>query len=114
MVERVVRTVAIVCTVLLILSFGLFAVDQLGGASRHQQQALAEGQPSSPGALPQPGRQHQPRRFIDGAARTLIQPFSSLTSSKEAWVNRTIPTLIGLLLYGLGLGVLSRYARALP
>ncbi len=114
MVERVVRAVAIVCTVLLLLSFGLFAVDQLGGASRRQQQALAQAQPSQPGELPQPGKQHQPRKFIDGAARTLIEPFSGLTSSKEPWVNRTLPTVIGLLLYGLGLGVLSRYARALP
>jgi hypothetical protein len=114
MVERVVRLVAIVCTVLLLLSFGLFAIDELGGASKRQQQALAETQPSRPGELPQPARQHQPRRFIDGAARTLIEPFSGLTSSKERWVNRTLPTLIGLLVYGLGLGVLSRYARALP
>ncbi len=114
MVERLVRTVAIVCTVLLLLSFGLFAVDQFGGASKRQQQSLSEAQPSRPGELPQPGKQHQPRRFIDGAARTLIEPFSGLTSSKEPWVNRSLPTFIGLLLYGLGLGVLARYARALP
>jgi hypothetical protein len=114
MIQRVVRLAAIVCTALLVLSYGLFAVDQFGGASKRQQQALAETQPSRPGELPQPGKQHQPRRFIDGAARTLIEPFSGLTSSKEPWVNRTLPTFIGLLVYGLGLGVLSRYASALP
>jgi hypothetical protein len=113
MVERVVRLVAIVCSLLILASFGLFAIDQFQGASRQQQQ-LAEGQTSSPGELPQPHRQHQPRRFIDGAARTLIEPFSGLVSSKSAWVNRTLPTVIGLLVYGLGLGMLSRYARARP
>lgn len=114
MVERVVRLVAIVCSVLLLLSFGLCAVDQLGGASRRQQQALAQDQPASPGALPVPARQHQPRRFIDGAARTLTKPFAGVTSSKEVWVNRTVPTAIGLLIFGLGLGMLARYARSLP
>jgi hypothetical protein len=114
MIERVVRLAAIVCSAILLLSFGLFAIDQFGGASQRQQRALAEDEPSSPGVLPVPARQAQPRRFIDGAARTLIDPFTGLTSSHEPWVNRTVPTLIGFLVYGFGLGMLARYARALP
>jgi len=111
MVERVIRLAAIVLSLIVLISFGMFAVDQLRGASRHQQQELAQGQRDAPGTLPQPRRHKQPRRFIDGAAHTLLEPFSGITTSKKPWINRTVPTLIGLLLYGFGLGFLARYAR---
>jgi hypothetical protein len=110
MVERTLRVIAIVASLLLIVSFALFAVDRLNGASRRQQAAVSDSSPSG-GALPEPKHHKQPRRFIDGAAHTLLEPFSGLAPGKDPWVKRTIPTAIGLLLYGVGLGFLSRFAR---
>jgi len=113
-VERTLRWIAIALSLLVGASFVLFAVDQLGGASRHQQQEIDAGQPVDPGVLPQPRRRAQPRRFIDGAAHTLLEPFAGIVTSTSLWARRGIPTALGLLLYGVGLGFLARYARGLP
>jgi hypothetical protein len=108
-VSRVIRVIAIVTSLLVLISFGLFAADKFGAASRQEQQAI-----DSSAQLPQPKRHKQPRRLIEGAARVLLEPFAGIVSSKEPWVKRGIPTALGLLIYGFGLGFLSRYARGLP
>ncbi|MEA2391672.1 MAG: hypothetical protein QOK31_1781 [Solirubrobacteraceae bacterium] len=110
MVERALRAIAIVTSLLIIVSFAMFAVNRLQGASRHQQAAVSDSSPSA-GALPEPKHRKQPRRFIDGAAHTLLEPFAGLAPGHDPWVKRTIPTAVGLLLYGVGLGFLSRFAR---
>ena len=98
----------------MLASFGLFAVDQLGGASAHQQVEIAQGAPHDPGVILPPAHRGQPRAFIDDAARTLTSPFEVLPNSPSEWVKRLIPTLLALLVYGFGLGFASRYARGLP
>jgi hypothetical protein len=110
MVARLIRLVAVVTSLLILVSFGFFAVDQLNSASRREQQAVSDSSPTK-GALPEPRHRKQPRRFIDGAAHTLLEPFSGLAPGKDAWVRRLIPTGVGLLLYGVGLAFLARYAR---
>jgi hypothetical protein len=110
MVERLVRTVAIVCSAIVVLSFVMFATDQLSGATAAQEGAVS-GQDRT---LPAPHREGQPRRFIDGAARDLLSPFASVVTSDNAWGQRTLPTVVALLVYGLGLGFLARSAKALP
>lgn len=112
-VERTLRWIAIVLSLLVGASFLLFAVDRLGGASRHQQQELDTGQPQDRGVLPEPRHRAQPRRFIDGAAHTLLEPFAGVVTSTSSWARRGIPTALALLLYGVGLGYLARYARGL-
>jgi hypothetical protein len=101
---------ALACSALLLGSFGMFARDQLAGASEHQQLQISSGAPHTPGVTPQPTVHGQPRRFIDGAAKTLTSPFRSIVPSDSQWVLHGVPTFISLLVYGVGLGFLARYA----
>jgi hypothetical protein len=103
-----------VCCALVSLSFVMFARDQLAGASQHQQNQLAAGTPTTPGAVPSSQHHGQPRRFIDGAAHALTSPFRSFLSSASQWAVNIVATVCALLLYGVGLGYLARFARGLP
>jgi hypothetical protein len=114
MIGRAIRLVAVVTSLLVLISYGLFAFDQATGALHRQEREIDQGDAHGTGPLPQPRRHGQPRRFVDGAARTLLSPFTGWVTSKDPWVRRSIPTAIALLLYGFGLGFLARYARGLP
>jgi hypothetical protein len=111
MVHRVLGTVSFVCCALIIASCGFFAVDQMSGASQ-QQSAATAGTPI-PAKKPNPDRK-QPRRFVDGAARTLNSPFSTLLHSGSKWADQLFLLVCGLTVYGVGLGYLRRYASGLP
>jgi hypothetical protein len=96
------------CT-LVFVSFALFAHDQVAGASQRQQNALV----STVTPAPATSGHHtvgQPRRFIDNAAKGLMSPFATLVHSKNAWVSHGLPAIVALLVYGLGLGTLARFA----
>jgi hypothetical protein len=110
--NRVLALTAYVCCGLVIVSFALFARDQLAGASEHQQTELVAG-PTQTGSSTPRAAHHpaQPRRFIDGAASALTSPFRSLVHSGSAWVSHGVSTLLALLVYGVGLGFLARYSR---
>jgi hypothetical protein len=111
MVRRVMGTVSFVCCALIIASFAFFAVDQMSGASR-QQAAVTAGTPI-PAKKSNPDRE-QPRRFIDGAARSLTSPFRSIINSGSQWADRIVLLVCGLTVYGVGLGYLRRYTSGLP
>jgi hypothetical protein len=112
MIHRGLVLIALVTSGLVLISFVLFARDQVAGASVHQQQEIAAGSPHVPGVAP-PGAHHaQPRRFIDGAAHALTSPFRALISSTSSqWVLRGVSTVLALLVYGVGLGYLARFSR---
>jgi hypothetical protein len=113
-VHRILVPIAIACSALVLISFALFARDQLAGASKHQQTELAAGTPVTPGTVPVvPHRAGQPRRFIDGAAKALESPFVSIVQSGSPWSLHAVPAMLALLLYGVGLGYLARYSRGL-
>ncbi|MCW3066455.1 MAG: hypothetical protein JWN32_3627 [Solirubrobacterales bacterium] len=112
MLSSALRLTALVCAALVVVSFALFARDEASGASKHQQQTIVAGASSVPGAPAQRKRHGQPRRFIDDAARTLETPFAHLVDSSDGWVTHGIPAVLGLALYGFGLGFLARYAHA--
>jgi hypothetical protein len=110
--SRLLATLSSVCCVLVLISFGLFAHDQMAGASQRQQTAeLPGGAPAVASAPAAPHKHAQPRRFIDGAAHTLTAPFASVIQSTNAWVDHGIPTVLALAVYGLGLGYLTRFSR---
>jgi hypothetical protein len=113
-IHRSLVLTALGCCGLVLASFALFARDQIAGASKHQQNALVAGAPAS---TPPPAVRHhvkgQPRRFIDGAARTLTSPFDSIVHSDNQWVLHGVPLMFALLLYGVGIGYLARYSRGL-
>jgi hypothetical protein len=106
--ESALRLAALVCAALVLTSFGLFARDQFSGASENQQRELSGG---SAQVVAPPARHGQPRRFIDGAADALESPFAAVVSSSSDWVDHALPALLGLLVYGAGLGFAARYAH---
>jgi hypothetical protein len=110
-IHRALLVTALVCCALVAASFVLFARDELAGASKHQQNEIAS---ATPAATPGPKPIHeegQPRRTIDTAAHVLTTPFRSIVQSDSQWVQRGLPTILALLLYGAGLGYLARYSR---
>jgi hypothetical protein len=96
-----------------VLSFTMFARDQMAGASVHQQTELTAGtnEASTPAAPSKP--EGQPGRFINRAAKTLTSPFDAIVRSSNAWVQHGLPAIVALLVYGLGLGYLARYSSGL-
>jgi hypothetical protein len=97
---------------LIILSFVMFARDQLSGASKTQvsSELVASVPATAPAHHHQVG---QPRRFIDGAAHTITSPFDNAIPSDSDWVHHGAPAVLGLLVYGLGLGYAARFTRGM-
>jgi hypothetical protein len=110
-VYRTLRLVSVACCLLVVMSFVMFAHDQISSASRHQQNELATGVTPVPGASPQVQKRGQPGRFIVGAASELTAPFRMIVESANQWVQHGLETVFALAFYGLGLGFLARYSR---
>ena len=116
----VIRWIAILTSVVVALGFLAFAVDEMDRGSKNQQNALARGlsdlEPDASINSPNPTpaeekareKAHGPvREAIDDANDVLLAPFSGLVDSDNAWVQHGVPTLLALLVYGLGLGMLA-------
>jgi hypothetical protein len=106
-----IRLTAVLACAIVAISFTMFAVDQLEHGSKTQQEALGAelGDPSSAAAA---DTSDQSRTgvagAIDRASDTLLAPFDFVDSG-NAWVDHGVPALLGLLLYGLGLGVVANF-----
>jgi hypothetical protein len=109
-IHRVLVLVALFCSGLVLASFVMFARDQIAGASKHQANEVVSSEPATTAAPPQKA-EGQPGRFIHSAASKLTSPFRSIIESTSAWVERGVPTILALLVYGVGLGFLARYSR---
>ena len=118
MLEKPLRIAAVVCSVLVVAGWGLFAIDEARTASKETAEEVA-GQRATSHPDPSP-RQEQARErahgdvreAIDDANDVLLSPFAGITSSSgSTWTRRSIPALIALLVYGFGLGYLARFAR---
>jgi hypothetical protein len=113
-IERAIRVVAIVASAIVLISFGLFAVDQFRATSEREQNRLAEQDTVDPSAAQERQRERKHsglREAIDDADDFLVSPFSGIVEGGGRWATRGVPTLLALLVYGLGLGFLARFAR---
>jgi hypothetical protein len=109
MFHRFLVSVSFVCCALVIGSFAFFAVDQVSGASSHQVASLNGTAPPSHSAA-----HHGPiRTFVESAAKDLTYPFHSLLRSSSQWANQLLVLVLGLTVYGVGIGYLARYANGL-
>jgi hypothetical protein len=117
--SSLVRLIAIVCSGLVLLGFAFFATDEMSRGSQNQQNALANelaGTPAPPPVAPSPDVEAQRERVnskfreaVEDANDVLIGPFAGLVETADnRWVMHGVPALLGLLLYGLGLGMLAR------
>jgi hypothetical protein len=113
-----IRLVAIVMSGFVLVGFAFFAADEMDRGSKTQQQALAnelEGSdadviPIAPTPADEAAREAahgDVREIVDDANDVLLGPFTNLVDSDDAWVARGIPTILALLLYGVGLGFLA-------
>ena len=111
MIDGAIRTVAILASLIVVAGFTLFAVDELSGASKHQQ-IWVENPGAEPGAVkPSQKPRSGVRKALERADRVLLSPFEGLVDSRSSWVNHGVPSLLALLIYGLGLGFLARYVK---
>lgn len=107
MLSSLLRTVAIATSVLVVLGFAMFAVDQSSDASRGQTDKLAD---ITPTASTSADVKHTGLRgAIDRADDVLLAPFK--IDANSDWVSHAVPALLALLLYGVGLGFLARWTE---
>jgi hypothetical protein len=111
----ILRIASRIACVIVIVSFGLFVIDQTSSASAHQQEALqgtngGPGPASTPHAAPE--REGEAHRRIDEVSAQLTSPFAAVTAgSSSQWVVRGVSTMLALLVYGIGVGFLARVLR---
>ena len=115
----VIRLAAIIASILVLLGFAFFAVDEMDKGSKTQQIAVSEetGTPAASELVtiaPTPDdekarEKHNSaaREAVDDVNDVLLAPFVDLIDSDNAWVNHGVPALLALLLYGVGLGFLA-------
>lgn len=118
MLERLLRLTAILLSGVLLVGFALFAVDEARAGTEQSRAGIADRAVAE--AAPTPGeervreRLHGPaREAIDDVADVLLSPFAWMAPDDAgAWARRGLPTLAALLVFGLGLGWLARFAHA--
>jgi hypothetical protein len=110
MISSAIRLAAVLASLVIIVSFSLFGLDQAGGAS-HQAQAEvgASGAQVLGPAIHGAGSGDGVRGTIDDVNRVLVSPVHALApGGSSAWGAHVIDLVGGLLLYGLILGIVAR------
>ena len=110
-----IRFVAIAISVVVVLGFAMFAIDETDKGSKTQQAKLERelgttSVPVAPNEREEALREADHgtvREAIDDANDVLLRPFAELIDSNSGWVNHGIPALLALLIYGFGLGMLA-------
>jgi hypothetical protein len=111
MLSTLLRTLAILTSLVLLVSFALFAIDQAGGASHQAQAEVAAAGNQTLGPAINAGAETGVRGTIDSAARTLVSPFHAWAPGHaNSWSSRVFDLVIGLLIYAVGLGAIARAA----
>jgi hypothetical protein len=101
------RVASWIACLIVVASFGLFALNQTSSASTHQQNELTGAETST-----KPAHKGTVHKAIDEAAAELTSPFSEITAgSNSEWVVHGVGTLIALIVYGVGVGYLARVLR---
>jgi hypothetical protein len=92
-----------------IVGFVIFAFDEAGKGSQEQIAKLEESTPA-----PEPGdeesrelEQGGVREFVDDINDVLLDPFASWFEADDIWVERTVPALLAIFVYGLLLQMLA-------
>jgi hypothetical protein len=95
--------------------FTLFALDDFTRASNATRDRISGS--ARPDPTPRVERERElrdsrGREYIDDANDVLLRPFNGIVAdNRSRWVQRGVPAIFGLLVYGFLLGFLARYAR---
>ena len=112
MLERPLRILAIVLSLIIAAGFMMFALDEFNRASSAQRNELAgyeQTDPEPAGERAREMRHSNAREYIDDANDVLLKPFAGVLTSGSRWVQRAVPTFLGLLVYGFLLAFLARF-----
>lgn len=116
MLARPLRYLAIALSLTIAIGFVLFALEDIGRASENSQQRVsgyAATNPSPAGERERERLHGQPREMIDDVNDVLLSPFAAITADADSrWARRGVPALLGLLVYGFGLGYAARFMTA--
>jgi hypothetical protein len=108
-----IRAAAIVASAIVIFSFLAFATEEAGQGSQGQVNALGKAlDDPAPAADIEREREREHgamREHLDDANDVLLKPFTGITTSRNRWVERIVPGLLGLLAYGVGLTLLANF-----
>jgi hypothetical protein len=123
------RLASLACSLVLIASFAMFVSDEARSGSKQtvDQIAAATGaggrqpvagkqanidEPSPPRQIEKlrERRHGTVRELVDDGNDVLVAPFKGVVTSNSIWVQRGATGLIALLVFGLGLGFVARYA----
>jgi hypothetical protein len=127
------RLASIACSLIVLLSFAMFATDEANHGSKQTVATLGEadgpaGSRRAPGPqdninAPDPTarteharekRHSSLREFVDDANDVLVTPFKGVVAgSKSIWAQRIVTTLLALLAFGVGLRMLSAWVPSL-
>ncbi len=112
------RLVSVVASLAVAASFVLFAIDESRAASDRSTRGIS-GQEAASAADPTAREERvrervhsRPREVVDDVADVLLKPFAwADPGSDSLWARKGLPSLLALLVYGLGLGFLARTLR---
>ncbi len=112
MLGRLVHWVSLVISVLIVLGFVFFAIDEADRGSKSQVRRLESSQqvaPTERGERARERRNGDVRELIDDANDVLLKPFAGIVDSNNAWVEHGVPALLALIAYGFVLRLLVGY-----
>jgi hypothetical protein len=114
--ERPLRCLAIALSLTIAIGFTLFALEDIGRASAESEQRVTgytAANPSPAGERERERRHSDVREVIDDVNDVLLSPFAGVTANDPSrWARRGVPALLGLLVYGFGLGYVARWMTA--
>ena len=113
MIKRLLFLPSTVCTLIVVASFALFAVEEANASSTTQKdkiEALDTTNPTPQEEKARAKKHTKVREVIDDANDALTSPFDGITNSSNIWVQRAVPTLMAFLLYLVVVRVLAGYA----
>ncbi|MEX2193788.1 MAG: hypothetical protein WD844_00750 [Thermoleophilaceae bacterium] len=107
MIGGLLRLASTAATVLVVVGFALFALDETREGSAATVSRIAD---ASGGAAERERESHNGgvREAIDDVNDVLLTPFEGIVSGTDSeWVRHGVPALLGFLLYGLALRLLA-------
>ena len=120
MLAGLLRALSVVASAVVLLSFGLFALDETRTASQRSAAEVAGLRASrtpDPNAGEERARERahsSVRELIDDADDVLIAPFTwAAPQDSGKWAQRGIPAVVALVVYAFVLPFLARYAQGI-
>jgi hypothetical protein len=111
-IQSLLRWASTIACAIVVISFGLFAIDEAKGGSKRQADRVAGIDDPAPSRETERQREKahgDVREAIDDADDVLIAPFSGVVTPGSVWAKRGLATLLALLVYGVVIRILIGY-----